>query len=133
MPKIAALSSELAAHLRNSLVLLRPSHCVEELVYNSIDAGANSVAVRVDLTPSNIRIQVIDDGCGISQEDLSVFGNQHCTSKCNSLKSLEIGLKTHGYRGEAIAALKASAKSLKVISQVKDGDIFTIDWNEGIR
>jgi DNA mismatch repair ATPase MutL len=43
-------------------------------VLNSVDAGASAVAVRVDL--KNFKIQVIDNGCGLSKSDLNVIGTR---------------------------------------------------------
>ena len=69
----------------------------------------------------------------MSQDDLAVLGKQHWTSKCDSLDTLENSLQTHGYRGEAIAALKSSARCLQVVSRLTGGDTFGMDWRGGIR
>ena len=45
------------------------AHCTEELVHNSVDAGATCVAVRVDF--SLHKVQVIDNGSGIDKRDLA--------------------------------------------------------------
>ena len=46
--------------------ILSPWVCVKELIKNSIQSQADNVAVRVDLDPNNIRIQVLDDGLGVN-------------------------------------------------------------------
>ena len=47
---------------------------IPELVQNSIDAGATCVAVRVDL--SLHKVQVIDNGSGITKRDLTKIGTR---------------------------------------------------------
>ena len=54
---------------------------MKELVCNSIDAKASSVAVRLDLDILSIRIQVVDDGRGMTKDDLLVAGRQFSSSK----------------------------------------------------
>ena len=49
---------------------------MKELVCNSVDAGADSVAVRLDLDIRSIRIQVLDDGSGIDRDGMVVVGRQ---------------------------------------------------------
>ena len=58
-----------------------PWHCVKELVCNSLEAGATSVAVRLDLNSRNIKIQVLDDGIGMGRDDLVLVGRQFWSSK----------------------------------------------------
>ena len=61
-------------YLRSGIAITTISQCIEELVLNSIDAKSNNIAVRVDLQKS--KLQVVDKGCGISKDDLSVIGRR---------------------------------------------------------
>ena len=87
-------------------VVWSPWHCVKELVCNSIDAGASSLAVRLDLDIRNIRIQVVDDGRGMSKDDLLVAGRQFWSSK-------------RGSRGQALASVRRVAKLLNITSKAE--------------
>lgn len=48
--------------------------CVEELIYNSIDANATAVAVRVDV--DKFKIQVVDKAEGISESYMRALGER---------------------------------------------------------
>ena len=48
--------------------------------------------------------QVVDNGTGISHDDLNLLGQRYTTSKCHTLKDLD-DLRFHGYRGEAVASI----------------------------
>ena len=58
--------------IRSGIAINSISQCIEELTLNSIDANSNSVAVRVDLLKA--KLQVVDNGCGISNDDLKKIG-----------------------------------------------------------
>uniref|UniRef100_A0A3B4B465 Histidine kinase/HSP90-like ATPase domain-containing protein n=1 Tax=Periophthalmus magnuspinnatus TaxID=409849 RepID=A0A3B4B465_9GOBI len=97
---IKCLPKEVQGKLRSGVALPSLQQCVEELLVNSIDAGAFCVGVRVDMDA--FKIQVIDNGRGMSAEDIGCVGNRYYTSKCNSLEDLE-DLRFYGFRGEALA------------------------------
>ena len=64
-------------------------------VLNSIDAQAKNIAVRVDL--DLYKAEVIDNGVGISHEDLKLIGSRYVTSKCKTVSDIEQGrLDYHG-------------------------------------
>ncbi|KAK8395276.1 hypothetical protein O3P69_006172 [Scylla paramamosain] len=101
--RILPLPDEVRCQLRSGVAIASVAQCVEELVLNSLDAGATCVAVRVDL--SIFRIQVVDNGEGVPQSDLKYLGRRHATSKCHSLKDLSSNLCHYGFRGEALASI----------------------------
>lgn len=72
--KIQPLSSGVVKKIRSGISLTSISHCVEELILNSIDAGATCIAVHLNLP--FCQIQVIDNGCGIDLEQLKVIGTR---------------------------------------------------------
>ncbi|XP_063710648.1 uncharacterized protein LOC134839131 [Symsagittifera roscoffensis] len=83
---------------------------VEELVYNSIDAKAKSVAIRVDLTTGSIA--VVDDGVGIRNiEDIS--RKRGCTSKTADRFSC------YGYRGESLYKIRKLCRELVIQTMCK--------------
>ena len=64
-------------------------------VLNSIDAQARNIAVRIDL--DLYKAEVIDNGIGISHEDLKLIGSRYVTSKCKTVSDIEQGrLDYHG-------------------------------------
>ena len=72
--QILALPEDVKATIRTGVALTSFAQAVEEMVLNSIDAGATSVAVRVDLP--YFKIQVVDNGSGITLEQLSSVGQR---------------------------------------------------------
>jgi DNA mismatch repair protein MutL len=64
-------------------VIERPASAVKELVENSIDAGATEIAIYVE-DGGKALIRVIDNGCGMDAQDLSVAFEAHATSKLKS-------------------------------------------------
>ena len=63
------LPLELRSRLRSGVAITSIAQCVEELVLNSLDAGATCVAVRLDIPGS--KIQVVDNGCGLGHDQLN--------------------------------------------------------------
>ncbi|KYO25400.1 DNA mismatch repair protein Mlh3 [Alligator mississippiensis] len=111
---IKCLEEDVRARLRSGVAIKSLGQCVEELVFNSIDAEATCVAIRVDL--DTFRIQVVDNGSGIGREDLNKVGNRYFTSKCSSVEDLE-NLKFYGFRGEALSSIANMASIVEISSK----------------
>ncbi|XP_071079978.1 DNA mismatch repair protein Mlh3-like [Haliotis cracherodii] len=111
---IRQLSDEVQSHLRSGVAITSLTQCVEELVMNALDAGASCIAVRVDLPCC--KIQAVDNGQGISRDQLEKVGERYSTSKCHELEDLN-NLQYFGYRGEAIASIRDTAAVLEINSR----------------
>jgi hypothetical protein len=81
----------------------RPASVVKELLENAIDAGSTRIDVGVSHAGSDL-IQIVDNGCGIAADDLSLAFASHATSKLNSVED-HFYIDTHGFRGEALASI----------------------------
>jgi len=86
-------------------VVQRPASVVKELVENSIDAGAGKISVILKDAGRTL-IQIIDDGCGMSEADAVLCFERHATSKISEATDLE-NILTYGFRGEALASIAA--------------------------
>ena len=116
--RIHILDKVTASKIAAGEVIDRTSSVVRELLDNAIDSGASEISVY--LTGGGIKeIRVIDNGCGMSKEDLDICFLPHSTSKLSSADDL-FDIKTMGFRGEALSSIAASAK-LEIVTSV-DGN-----------
>ncbi|XP_061649990.1 DNA mismatch repair protein Mlh3 isoform X2 [Phyllopteryx taeniolatus] len=114
---IKCLSEEVRVKLRSGVAVPSLQQCVEELVLNSLDAGATCVGVRMD--PEAFKVHLIDNGAGMSAEDMACVGNRYHTSKCHSLGDLD-ELRYFGFRGEAIASIVTLATLVEISSRARN-------------
>ncbi|CAG9766357.1 unnamed protein product [Ceutorhynchus assimilis] len=91
----------------------------ETLVANSLDAKSTSIAIRINLL--TFKIQVADNGEGITEENMHFLGLRHTTNKCRKYKDLE-HLKTYGYRGEALASIVEMCEKMTVTSRCEESN-----------
>ena len=89
-------------------VVDRPASVVKELIENSIDAGSSRMVVEVG-NGGRDYIRITDDGCGISEGDVTVAFEKHATSKIKRIEDLT-ALRTLGFRGEALPSIAAVSR-----------------------
>ncbi|WP_230281058.1 DNA mismatch repair endonuclease MutL [Croceicoccus sp. Ery15] len=113
MPVIRRLPEALVNRIAAGEVVERPAAALKELVENSIDSGAKEIAVT--LTDGGLgSIEVIDDGCGMSADDMALALERHATSKLPVELVGEEGaieeVATLGFRGEALPSIASVAR-----------------------
>lgn len=118
MPTIRRLSETIVNRIAAGEVIERPAAAVKELVENALDAGARRIEVL--LTGGGIvRMEIIDDGCGIAHDQLALALERHATSKLADETLVHIA--TLGFRGEALPSIGAAAR-LTLISRPEGQD-----------
>ena len=109
MPEINVLPREIAELIAAGEVVERPASVIKELVENSVDAGADSIAVEIQRGGISY-IRITDNGCGISAGDVPKAFLRHATSKIKTSGDLN-GISTLGFRGEALAAISSVSRT----------------------
>jgi DNA mismatch repair protein MutL len=103
MATIRKLSQTMINRIAAGEVIERPASVVKELMENAIDAGAARIDLSVSSGGSDL-IRLVDDGCGIDEDQLPLAMTANATSKVVEPDDLfKIG--TLGFRGEALASI----------------------------
>ncbi|CAG0912975.1 unnamed protein product [Notodromas monacha] len=114
--RIEQLPVSVSGLIRSSVQIVSPARCVEELLYNAIDAEADCIAVRLDLE-KRWRIVVVDNGVGIHPLDMNNVGKRYFTSKCHSTEELSRSSVYHGYRGESLCSIAQVSGLMEIKSK----------------
>ena len=117
MDIIQLLPDHIANQIAAGEVIQRPSSVVKELVENSIDSGATEIQLYIQ-EAGKTSIHVIDNGCGMSYNDVEKCFERHATSKIKKTNDL-FEIHTMGFRGEAMASI-ASISHVELETKLHD-------------
>jgi len=119
---IQLLPDSVANQIAAGEVIQRPASVVKELVENAIDAGATQIKVNIKDAGRTL-IQIIDNGCGMSDTDARMAFERHATSKIKTADDI-FAIRTMGFRGEALASIAAIAE-VELRTKEHDQDLGT--------
>ncbi len=129
MPDIIhLLPDSVANQIAAGEVIQRPASAAKELLENSVDSGADSITLLVKDAGKSL-VQVIDNGCGMSETDARMCFERHATSKIKEANDL-FAIHTLGFRGEAMASI-AAISQVELKSRKKEEELGTCLRIEG--
>ncbi|MCG8444063.1 MAG: DNA mismatch repair endonuclease MutL [Caulobacterales bacterium] len=117
---IRTLPPETVNRIAAGEVVERPASVVKELAENALDAGAERIEITLERGGLGL-IQVVDDGKGMTPDELVHAVERHATSKLAPDEDGEwdlLNIATMGFRGEALPAIGAIAR-LELVAQAK--------------
>jgi DNA mismatch repair protein MutL len=117
MAEIRQLSPSVVNKIAAGEVIERPASVVKELMENAVDAGATRIDVSLAQGGGEL-VRVVDNGCGIAAEQLTLAVAPHATSKIREADDL-FRVGTLGFRGEALASI---AEVSRMIIRSRCGD-----------
>ncbi|MFN8548334.1 MAG: DNA mismatch repair endonuclease MutL [Candidatus Eisenbacteria bacterium] len=100
---MARLDPRVVSKIAAGEMILRPSAAVKELIENSLDAGARAIQISLGESADQW-MEIADDGCGMSRDDLLLALESHATSKLRAEDDL-LAVRTLGFRGEALPSI----------------------------
>ncbi len=125
MSKIQIMDMNLANKIAAGEVVEKTMNVVKELVENSIDAGATTI--KIELIDSGVKeIKVIDDGCGMDENDATLAFSRHATSKLKTLDDL-FNINSLGFRGEALPSIASVSNIVLKTSNEKTGTMVVVN------
>ncbi len=125
---IQLLPDSIANQIAAGEVVQRPASAVKELLENALDSGATNIQLIIK-DGGRTLIQVIDNGCGMSDTDARLCFERHATSKIRKADDL-FAIRTMGFRGEALASIAAVAR-VELKTKIHDNELGTMVVIEG--
>ena len=120
MDIIHLLPNHVANQIAAGEVIQRPASVVKEILENSLDAGSSEIKLYIKDSGKTL-IEIVDNGCGMSENDLKMCFERHATSKIKDIKDI-FRIKTMGFRGEAMASI-AAISHVEVKTKLTDKEL----------
>ncbi len=120
MDIIQLLPDHVANQIAAGEVIQRPASAVKEMLENALDAGGSEIKLYVKDAGKTL-LQVVDNGCGMSETDVRMCFERHATSKIRSADDL-FAIQTMGFRGEAMASIAAIAH-VEINTKLTDNEL----------
>ncbi len=129
---IRLLPDSVANQIAAGEVVQRPASAAKELLENTIDSGADDVKLIIREAGKSL-IQVVDNGCGMSERDARMCFERHATSKIQTADDL-MAIRTLGFRGEALSSIASIAQVELKTKRIEDeiGTCVRVDGTEFI-
>src|SRR5699024_7450665 len=125
MSKIKIMHPHLANMIAAGEVVERPSGIIKELIENALDAKSTSIEVHIKEGGMQ-SLSVIDNGEGMSKDDLLNAFKRHSTSKIFDAKDLN-RITTYGFRGEALPSIASVSTMITQTHNGKEGHELIMD------
>ena len=126
---IKILPSDVSNKIAAGEVVQRPSSVLKELVENSIDADSTKIQIIIKDAGKNL-IQVIDNGKGMSKNDMHLSFVKHATSKIVKIEDV-FSISSMGFRGEALASIASvSMVEMESVNKKENGNYIEIQGGE---
>lgn len=122
--RIGRLDAGSVHRLCSGQVVVDLPGAVKELLENALDAGARSVEVRLR-EHGLASIEVADDGAGVAPDDHATVALRAHTSKISGFGDVQRGVRSFGFRGEALSALCAGAAAVTMTTRTAAEDVAT--------
>lgn len=119
---VKVLDQNTANQIAAGEVVEKPASVVKELVENALDAGATAIEVSI-FEGGTEYIRVVDNGCGMSEDNARLAVLRHATSKLRNAQDL-LFLGTLGFRGEALPSI-ASVSKFTMLTRPAEAEMAT--------
>lgn len=120
--KIQALPNQDGDLIKATVTISSVSHCLRELIENSLDAGSKIISIKINNCGLE-SIIVSDDGCGITQFDLNMICYEGATSK-------DIKFLTYGGSNEVLISNENISSKQDVPTPNTNATSTSIDFSQ---